>query len=144
MSHTTTVKADIRSVAAIKAAVSELKKAGVNIELLTNVKPRMYYADQHPNPSEFVLKLPDSRYDIGLDKQSNGTYAMAFDAWGGDIQKHVGDMRCSDNAMKPVARFVQTYTKHAAIQAAMAKGYSVSGCTVDAKTGAVNLTINVH
>ena len=144
MSHTTTVKADIRSATAIKAAVAELKNQGVNVVLKTNVQPRMYYENQHPEKSAFVLHFPNSRYDVGLDRQANGTYALAFDAWGGDIAKQIGDTRCKDKAMAPVAKFVQSYTKHAAIQAAQAKGYIVSGSSVNPKTGEVNLTINVN
>ena len=144
MSHTTTVKADIRSVSAIKAAVAELKRTGVNVVLKENTQPRMYYANQHPEPSAYVLHFPDCRYDVGLDRDGKGGFTLAFDAWGGDLAKQIGDSRCKDKAMAPVSKFIQSYTKHAAMQAAQAKGYIVSGCVVNPKTGEVNLTINVN
>lgn len=142
MSHTTTVKADIKSVAAIKAAVGELKRAGVNVVLQENVVPRMYYQNQH-KACDYVLHFPDGKYDVGLEKK-DGKYSLVFDAWGGHIQNQIGDSRCKDAGMRPIAKFVQSYTKHAAMQAAQAKGYIVSGCVINPKTGEVNLTINVN
>jgi hypothetical protein len=87
-----------------------------------------------------VLQLK-GRYDVALDKQKNGTYALAFDAWGGDIAREIGNPLVK-GPVSTVAKFLQTYAKHAAILAAQAKGYYVAGCTVDAK-GNVNLTLNV-
>lgn len=142
MSHTTTLKADIRDIRAIRSAVQELKQKGVKVDLLENTKPRMYYSHQHPENSRFVLHLPESRYDVGLDQGADGKFTMAFDAWAGEIAKHLGDNRVKGQGAT-VAKFMQSYTKHAAINAAQAKGYTVTGTTVDAKTGEVLLTINV-
>lgn len=143
MSHTTTVKADIRSASAIKKAVAELKRNGTNVVLKENTAPRMYYNNQH-KACDYCLHFPDGKYDLGLEKNSDGTYSMVFDTWRGHIEEQVGDSRCADRGMRPVAKFVQTYTKHAAMDAARAKGYIVSGHSIDPKTGEVNLTINVN
>jgi hypothetical protein len=142
MSHTTTLKPDIRDLNAVRAAVAELVKAGAKISLLTNTEPRMYYSNQH-GKCDLVMRLDDKRYDVGLQKQKDGTYAMVYDAWAGEVSSVLGDNRAK-GPVSQVAKFVQTYTKHAAINAAVAKGYTVSGCTVHPTTGKVNLTINVH
>jgi hypothetical protein len=134
MSHTTTLKTSIKDVRAIRQAAKEC-----GVELLENTQPRMYFANQHPEKSAFVLKLK-GRYDVGLDKQADGTYALAFDPWGGDIHKELGNTAKGANAT--VGKFLQSYAKHAAINAATAKGYSVAGTSVD-KHGNVNLILNV-
>lgn len=100
----------------------------------------MFYETQHPQASDLVIKC-EGRYDVGLDKQTDGTYNLAFDAWGGDISKQIGNSKVTGN-QSPVAKFLQSYGKHAAINAAMAKGYTVTGTTVDAK-GNVNILVNV-
>jgi hypothetical protein len=134
MSHTTTLKTSIKDVRAIRQAAKEC-----GVELLENVKPRMYFADQQKHTSEYVLKLK-GRYDVGLNKQPDGSYALAFDPWGGDIHKELGNAAKGANAT--VGKFLQSYAKHAAINAATAKGYSVSGTSVD-KHGNINLILNV-
>lgn len=140
MSHTTTIKADIRDVRAIRAAVKELQQQGAKVELLENTKPRMFYEHQHPEKSAFVLKL-DGPYDVGLDKTADGKYELAFDSWGGHIHKQLGNAKAK-GSNATVSKFLQAYSKHAAINAATAKGYFVSGCTYDAK-GNLNLVLNV-
>lgn len=148
MSHTTTLRSVvIRDVRALKQAADELARAGVKCELLENVKPRMYYATQH-DKCAYVLKLP-GRYDIGFDKQADGTYLPVMDTWGGDIQKAVGVSnptcelpkdRAEAEAMKAMGRFQQSYAKFAAINAATAQGYVVESTTTDEK-GAVHLVL---
>lgn len=134
MSHTTTLKTSIKDVRAIRQAAKEC-----GVELLENAKPRMFYQDQQKFNSEFVLRLK-GRYDVGLNKQKDGSYALAFDPWGGDIQRELGNAAKGPNAV--VGKFLQAYAKHAAINAATAKGYSVSGTSID-KNGNVNLILNV-
>jgi hypothetical protein len=145
MSHTTSLKSvAIRDVAAIRAAVDELKQSGVNINLLENAKPRMFYENQHGNCA-FVLQLPDSRFDIGLDAQADGTYAPVFDEWQGYIGKQVGATCPMPNtpegkAQHQIGRFLQGYAKHAAINAATSQGYMVEGTSTD-EHGNVHLTL---
>jgi hypothetical protein len=96
MSHTTTCKAvPIKSVNALRSAVAELQRAGINCELVANDIPRMYYRNQiklhlkdkgakfqyHDNPDEceFVLRLPDAYYDIGFLRDEKGFLQPVFD-----------------------------------------------------------------
>lgn len=97
MSHTTSVKSvPIKSVNALRSAVSELQSQGIKCELVANAVPRMYYRDQiarhvkaknpndyhfHDNPEEcdFVLKLPDAYYDIGFLRDKKGNLVPFFD-----------------------------------------------------------------
>ena len=61
MSHTTTLKGvTIKDTNALASAVVDLKSKGVNCELLTNTKPRMYYNNQH-GVCAFVLRLADGQ-----------------------------------------------------------------------------------
>jgi hypothetical protein len=103
MSHSTTIKTvPISSQSALRAAVSELQNRGIEIELLENEKPRMYYANQikkqivgneaaktfdfneDPDVCDFVLKVPGSYYDIGLLRNADGSgYTPVFDDYTG-------------------------------------------------------------
>lgn len=159
MSHTTTIKSvPIRSVTALQAAVRELQQAGVQCSLAQNQKPRMYYENQH-GECDYVLKLDKSRYDIGFQKQKDGTYEMVLDTWNNEIAQQVGTKAVNwaeryssseskearelrNNPQAHVGSLMQLYTKHAAIQTATSKGYMVTGCSVgqDMK---VHLTIGV-
>lgn len=132
MSHTTKLKTEVRNAQAIREAAKEL-----GIELLTDAVPRMYYANQHGR-CDFVLKLK-GKYDVGLVKEGSG-YALVYDSWDGHVAAELGNSKATAN--KPVAKFLQTYAKHAAMLAARAKGYMVQGCTTDAQ-GNVQLTLAV-
>jgi hypothetical protein len=140
MSHTSKVKANIKDVRAIRSAVHELKRAGADISLVENEVPRMYYPNQHPAKSDLVVKCA-GRYDVGLDRQKDGSYELAFDAWGGDIGKQLGNNKVQ-GTQQGVAKFLQTYAKYATINAAVAKGYMIGGTTTDAK-GNINVMVTV-
>lgn len=103
MSHSTTIKTvPISSRGALRAAVAELQQShGINIELVENEKPRMYYSDQiakqivgkegadefefnsDPDVCDFVIKVPGSYYDIGLLRNAGGGYTPVFDDYSG-------------------------------------------------------------
>lgn len=145
MSHTTTIKSvRITSATALAAAVAELKAAGVNCELKHNVKPRMFYADQH-GVCDHVLSLPGIKYDVGFEKQNDGSYAPVFDEWAGAVGSQIG-ATCpmpgsrEERAQHAIGRLMQGYAKHAAIEAAVMQGYTVEGTTTDAQ-GNVHLTL---
>lgn len=144
MSHTTTIKSvTIKDVAALKAAVKELQAAGVDCTLEENQKPRMYYQNQHPQNSDYVLRLGNCPYDVGFDKQEDGSYAAVFDEWGGHIHKKIGAAVGECETTSPehaIGRLMQLYSKNAAINAATAQGYMVEGCTTD-KNGNLQLQI---
>ena len=109
MSHTTTVKTvQIKSVSALKKMAINLKNKGLNVELVENAVPRMYYKDQiartlkkssapmqyHSNVEEcdFVLVVKDSYYDIGFLKNVDGEYVPLFDNFSFPSPYHMGDI----------------------------------------------------
>lgn len=88
MSHTTTVSGlSIKFADSIRAAVTEMKTNGLNVELLENATPRMYYPHQmqEVGDCDFVLKVKDAKYDVGLKWNSEAEeYDLIFDEWGGN------------------------------------------------------------
>lgn len=145
MSHTTTLKGVlIKDVSALRAAVADLKQSGVNCDLVENQKPRMYYENQS-GVLPLVLKLHDTRYDVGFAKQTDGTYAPVFDEWQGYVKGQVGAACPMPNtpegrAQHQIGQLLQNYQKHVAINAAVAQGYAVSGVETDAE-GNMHITI---
>lgn len=89
MSHTTTIGqiffADER---ALRAAAAELKDRGVRCDLIEAAIPRAYYSNQM-GQAPLVLKLHDSRYDVGFYPSEQGLEAQC-DLWGGDIAGQIG------------------------------------------------------
>ena len=145
MSHTTTIKSlKFTDPAAMRAAVQELQANGVRCELVENQRPRMYYRGQHA-ACPYVLKLHDCIYDVGFDRQKDGSFVPAFDEYQGHIGQQIGatcPMPSSQEgrAQHAIGRFSQLYAKHAAINAATAQGYMVESCDTDAQ-GNLNLVL---
>jgi hypothetical protein len=149
MSHTTHLKAvQIRDVSALRQAVAELKSKGVKCDLVEKDRPRMFYAQQH-GECDFVLKLTDAPYDVGFDRQQDGSYAPVFDEWGQHVARQLGaDVNVcpmpttpEGKAQHQIGKFMQSYAKFAAINAAVAQGYIVEGTQTDAK-GNVHLVLS--
>ena len=87
----------MKSRASIKAMAQDLRAQGVNVELLENAVPRMYYRNQiaqhikgskegsdfiyqaNPEVCDFVLRVPDAYYDVGFLKHKDGHYVPVFD-----------------------------------------------------------------
>lgn len=146
MSHTTTLKTiQFRDMEALAAAVEFLKEKGLNATLKQNVKPRMYYANQH-GVCDYVLQLHDSPYDIGFDKQKDGSYAPAFDSWGGHIQKQVGNPSSCEipttaegKQAAAVASLLNAYGTMAAKRELENSGYYGYEITVDPKDNSYTL-----
>lgn len=132
MSHTTTIKSlAIKDTRAIVKAVEELRAQGVNCQLLTNAVPRLYYQNQHGR-CDYVVNLPGCRFDVGLDLQSDGSYAPVFDEHGGLVSKHLGVGKSNGRDAKAhIGKFIQAYAKNAAIFAAVDNGYVVTDVTTD-------------
>lgn len=147
MSHTTTLKGvQIKDVSALRAAVAEIISQGVKCELLENAKPRMYYENQHNN-CDFVLHLKDGKYDIGFDKQADGSYNPVFDEWSNHISSKLGASCPLPNtpegkAQHQIGKLLQAYQKHVAINTAVMSGYSIESADYD-KEGNLQLVINV-
>ena len=146
MSHTTTLKTiKISDVEALKDAVAFLVERGLKATLVENAKPRMYYNNQHGN-CDYVLKLQDSIYDVGFDKQADGSYAPVFDSWGGHIQKQIGNpSSCAvpkteeERQAAAVASLLNAYGVMAAKNELQNSGYYGYEVTVDAKDNSFTL-----
>lgn len=149
MSHTTTIKNTvIRDIDALRAAVADLQAKGVDCDLLEGAVPRMYYGNQH-GQCDYVLKLHQSKYDVGFDKQADGSYVPVLDTFGGHVQRAIGvshptcalpSNRDEAEALKAIGQFQQAYAVHATINAAVQQGYMVEGHSVD-EHGNVHLTL---
>jgi hypothetical protein len=95
-----------------------------------------------------VLKLPLSKYDVGFQKQANGTYLPITDLYGGHVAGQLGAACPMPNSAEgrsqhAVGKLMQGYAKHAATNAARAKGYTVERSYLDAN-GAVQLVLAVN
>lgn len=147
MSHTTTLRGvQIRDIAALSSAVADLKAKGVNCDLISNARPRMYYGNQH-GVCDYVLKLPNSQYDVGFDRQADGSYAPVFDEWAGSVAGQIGatcpmPTSAEGKVQRQIGQLLQNYAKHAAINAAVAQGHTVESCTQD-EEGNLNLVLAV-
>ena len=90
MSHTTTIGQILfADEAALRAAAEELKDRGVNCDLIEAAIPRAYYANQM-SQADLVLKLHDSRYDVGFYPNQDGKLEARCDLWGGDVASQLG------------------------------------------------------
>ena len=144
MSHTATIKTLMLSDKhAIRAAIEELKTKGVDCDLLENAQPRAYYKDQaNMGPADMVIKLNNSRYDVGLYRTEDGTFESRCDFWSGDIEKQLGVTPGADDnhQQAKLGKFYRSYAAHAASRAAIQKGYQVN--RVDNADGSIRLTVN--
>ena len=108
MSHFTTVDTQIRDVDALQSACEEL-----GLQMQENTTARGY--GSQTRRGEYVIKLKGP-YDIALNRQENGSYALECDWWGGHVEKEVG---------KNFGRILQLYGVHKASREARRKGYTV-------------------
>lgn len=145
MSHTTRVNTvKIQDVRALRSAVQDLKNSGVNCELEENARPRMYFKQQEVQ-CDYVLRLKDGKYDLGFEKQADGSYTPIFDEHANYVGGQIGAACPMPNTKEgrtqhQIGRFMQNYAKHAAMNAARDKGQLVESCTVD-NQGRVKITI---
>lgn len=145
MSHTTAITSVVfTDIAALKQAVVELKSSGVNCELLENAKPRAYYSAQEGmGQADYVLKLNDSRYDVGFykDKEAGG-YVARTDLFGGDVQRQLGAQAQGTESPQQAAlgKLYQGYAINAATRQAARQGYRVRRVTK--ADGTVQLVMN--
>lgn len=144
MSHTATINTLMLSDKhAIEAAVAELKSKGLKCDLLENAIPRAYYSTQKGmGQADMVIKLHDSKYDVGLYKNADGEYESRCDFWDGDIERQLGVTpgKDDDRNQAKLGKFYRGYAVHAASRAAIQKGYQVT--RNDKADGSVQLTVN--
>lgn len=148
MSHTTKIEGvSIKNEKAIRKAVENLKAKGINISLKENATPRMYYdaQEREVGKCEYVLHLPDAKYDVGLKKQADGSYTPIYDEYMGSVGKQIGGA-CKipktdeEKSLWGIGQFSQEYAKEAATMAAEAEGWYVQDTTMD-EDGNVHLVL---
>ncbi len=108
MSHFTSIQTQVRDIAALRDACAEL-----GVEVIEDALARGYSANNVPG--EYVIKLKGP-YDIALNKQPDGTFAMITDWWDDHVEKEVGSN---------FGKLMQLYAVHKASREARRKGYSV-------------------
>ncbi len=122
MSHFTTIKTEIKDITALRGACEEL-----GLGLIQNAEARGYY--ENKQRGDYVIKLKGP-YDIALNKQPDGSFAMTSDPWDGHVEKEVG---------KDYGKLIQLYAIHKASIEARKKGHLVK--REQQGNGTIKLTI---
>ena len=122
MSHFTDIKTQIKDLAALKAACAEL---GLTVE--ENAEARGF-ADNRIH-AEHVIRL-HGPYDVALNRQPDGTYAVTADLWNGYVEQELG---------KDFGRLKQLYGVHKTMLEARRKGLTVRRTT--APNGSIRLAL---
>lgn len=108
MSHFTTIKTQIKDVAALRSAITEL-----GLELLQSTTARGYVSQT--TKGDYVIRLKGP-YDIAVNRQPDGTFGLTTDWWDGHVAQEVG---------ANFGRLLQLYGVHKATAEARKKGMSV-------------------
>jgi hypothetical protein len=133
----------ITDVAALRAAVDELKRRGMKISLEQNTTPRAYFSNQQGmGEADYVVQLHDASYDVGLYKKDKG-YEARTDFWGGSVEKVLGvNPKEGENADQArLGKLYQMYAVCAAEQQAFRQGYNPR--RVELSDGTIQLQMEV-
>ena len=143
MSHLTIGAVSIRDLAALETAAKEL--GGV---FVANQKTYRWYGrrvQDTPLPvgvkeadlgkCAHVIKLNGAEYDIGVVQQKDGSFRLMMDYWGPGQKLCQQFGRGKDNLDK----LMQSYSRHATINAARKAGYFVRSKTT--ATGAIKMEL---
>ena len=122
MSHFTSIQTQIRDLDSLADACKEL-----GVELIRGSEARGYAGQTRKGDAVVRLKGP---YDIALNRQEDGNYALTTDWWNGHVEKEVG---------VGFGKLLQHYGVHKATREARKKGYLASRKTLP--NGAIKLTI---
>lgn len=130
MSHTTTIKAiKIASISALEAAVKDLNEAGIICTLERDTSPRAYFVGQQGlGKAPYVLKLSQSKYDIGFYLSDDGkTYEARTDFWDRQVENLLGAQPGAPEraGQAKMGKLFQYYGAAAAMEAARKKGQMV-------------------
>ena len=129
MSHTTTITGvTIKDIPALRAAIEELKSKGVKCDLLENAVPRAYFDNQQGmGKADYVVKLHESRFDIGLYKNKDNEYEARTDLHANQVANVLGAKagKGEDARQAAMGKMFQMYAVHAATRKAMQQGYKV-------------------
>lgn len=138
MSHMVEVKLRIKDLSALRAACNEL-----GFEFIENQKTYKWFGrwvGDSPMPEgmtkadlgkcDHAIKVPGSTYEVGLRKQADGSFTLAYDWWNsGGLKDKLGQ-----NA----GPLVQSYAKHKAVRELRRKGFRLGGVRT-LKNGAIEL-----
>ena len=122
MSHFTSIQTQIKDLDALADACKEL-----GVELVHGGEARGYAGQTRKGEAVIKLKGP---YDIALNQQPDGNYALTTDFWAGHVEQEVG---------AGFGKLMQLYGVHKAMREARKKGYLASRKTLP--NGAIKLTI---
>ena len=122
MSHFATVTTQIKDIAALKSACTEL-----GLAVAANTTARGY--STNTVRGDFVIRLKGP-YDIAANHQPDGSYGLTTDWWNGHVEKEVG---------QNFGRLLQLYAVHKATAEARKRGHSVKRKA--AQGGAIKLVI---
>lgn len=143
MSHVTTIKTEISDLEALKSACKEL-----NVEFVEYKNTYCWYGTHigdYPIPEgltkellgkcDHVIKVPGVKYEVGIVRQPNGKFTLAYDFWGPGqgLLKKFGD-NCG--------KLMQLYAVHKATKEARKRGHSVK--RKNQANGTIKLTIIPH
>lgn len=130
MSHTTSIDAVvITDIAALRSAITELKRNGISCDLLENAIPRAYYPNQEGlGEAPFVVKLSDSKYDVGLYRTDKGNYEARADLYNNQVANVLGVTPKEGETKQQAAlgKLYQMYAIHATTRKATQQGYVVN------------------
>ena len=130
MSHVTVIKSvPIKSISALYAAVTNLQEKGIKCKLEKDCRPAMY-AEHQEVLCPYVLRLEDSKFDIGFQKEKDSeSYDILMDTYAGHLKNVLGTEGKNDN--NHIGLLLQEYSKEAAKEAAFACGMMVEECYMD-------------
>lgn len=120
---------------------------------------------QNPEECDFVLRLDDAFYDVGFIRSESGNLVPFFDdydyrspynshggsrgikailgaAYSGKTEHWSGQRDAGEQQLHSIGKFLQSYSKHATLEAATNQGYMVLGEQVD-EQGNIHLSIGV-
>lgn len=143
MSHTTTIQTLLLSDEdAIRGSIKELQAQGVKCDLLEAAIPRSYPGNTMKK-ADFVLKLEDSPYDVGMYKNKDGEFSLATDFYNGHVEKVLGVTpgEGDDRTQAKLGKVYAGYAQHVISQQAARQGYSVTRTRAD--NGGVRLVLGV-
>jgi len=125
MSHWTSVEVNVTDERALQSAAEEL---GCTWQI--GGFARGYVASQMPG--DYVIKVPNSAYDVAVKKTAEGKCTLVTDWYRGTVEAVVG---------KNYGTLLQRYGIHKAQAAARTKGYTTRRTVQE--NGNIQLTINV-
>lgn len=122
MSHFVTIKTQIKDIAALRDACTEL-----GLSVLENTDARGFAGATHQGDHVIRLKGP---FDIAVNRQPDGDFHLSCDWWDGHVEQEVG---------KNYGRLLQLYAAHKTTREARRKGLTVQ--RTQRSDGSIKLTI---